>query len=153
MSSGGGKIVIKALDWRPFVGEESAENLVGQPASEQPHAFGLVVSGGDSRVQIGVTFASHPHLGEAMRWSAALTCRVPPRLSRKLVLPLQTGIGAVPFQRANAARERNREAPAASPTTLAADSAPHPCSARNVGATPLTIRLISRSRSFTRSVS
>jgi hypothetical protein len=49
----------------------------------------------------------------AMRCSAALTWRLPPRLSLNLVaLPDQAGCGAVPFQRANALLDRNRRASA-----------------------------------------
>jgi hypothetical protein len=52
---------------------------------------------------------------------SALSCRLPPRLRRKRVrLPVQTGIGAVPVCIANAAAERNRETPAVSAMICAA---------------------------------
>ena len=43
-------------------------------------------------------------------------------------------MGAVPFQRANAALDRNRDMPATSPTILAAESSPQPGRANSVGA-------------------
>lgn len=52
----------------------------------------------------------------AMRCSAALTWRLPERVSlTRVVLPDDTGCGAVPFHRAYALFERNRLAPAVSP--------------------------------------
>ena len=47
----------------------------------------------------------------AMRWLAALSCRFPARLSRcRSVLPDETGVGAVPLWRANAAQPAQRRA-------------------------------------------
>ena len=52
----------------------------------------------------------------AMRWTAALSWRLPARLRRCLwVLANHTGSGAVPEWRANACREWNRSMPAVSP--------------------------------------
>src|SRR5665213_1345924 len=83
-----------------------------------------------------------------MRCSAVFSCPLPPRFRRKLVLPLHTGMGAVPFQRAKAALDLNLDAPAASPKILAAESAPQPGRASNDGAASRTSAVISRSSSF-----
>lgn len=57
----------------------------------------------------------------AIRWMAALTCRFPPRLRRnRSRFDDHTGIGAVPFQAANASRLVNRVMSAVSPISLAA---------------------------------
>jgi hypothetical protein len=86
-----------------------------------------------------------------MRCSAALTWRLPERVSRKRrVLPDQTGCGAAPFQLAYALLERKRRAPAVSPTILAALSAPQPAIASSDGTRRMTIRPISRSSSRAR---
>lgn len=70
-----------------------------------------------------------------------------------MLLPDQTGIGAVPFQRAKAALERKRVTPAVSPTILAAESALQPGMVSSEGARRRTIRVISRSSSRARSMS
>ncbi len=67
--------------------------------------------------------------------------------------PDQAGIGAVPFQRAKAALERRRPAPAVSPTSLAAERGPQPGIVSSKGARRQTIVVISCSRSLARSVS
>jgi hypothetical protein len=71
-----------------------------------------------------------------MRWTAALSWRLPDRVSRTrpLVLPDQTGMGAIPAWRANAASDRNRATPAVSPTILAAVRNPAPGMASSAGA-------------------
>ena len=60
----------------------------------------------------------------AMRWSAALVCRFPPRLSRNLVLLAdQTGMWAIPAHMAYASRALNRVMSADSPMSLPAVNA------------------------------
>src|SRR4051794_41961241 len=57
-----------------------------------------------------------------MRWIAALSCRLPDRVSRTrpAVLPDQTGIGAIPAWRGDAGLGLKRAVPAGSPTIFAA---------------------------------
>src|SRR5215217_7371740 len=71
----------------------------------------------------------------ASRCSALLSWRLPPRSRRcRCVCPEEAGIGAEPAVRATLASVAKRPAPAISPISLAAVSAPQPRSARNRGA-------------------
>jgi hypothetical protein len=82
----------------------------------------------------------------ATRWMAVLIWRLPPRSSRwRLVLPELTGIGAMPPARASFASLENRWAPAISPISLPAVSAPKPGSASSCGAARATSSAISAS--------
>jgi hypothetical protein len=86
---------------RGLVGEQGAEDDVGDPAAQQPQRLGSSVAALDPAVEVLAAERGTAAWVMAMRCSAALTWRLPERVSRKqLVLPDQTGCGAVPFQRA-----------------------------------------------------
>lgn len=83
-----------------------------------------------------------------MRCSAQLIWRLPLRSRRcRLVLPDEAGIGAAPASRASLASVAKRSAPAISPISLAAVSAPQPASASSCGASSATSVASSRSSS------
>src|SRR5262249_22917928 len=83
--------------------------------------------------------------------NAALTWRLPPRFRRwRVSSEEQTGMGAVPFQRANAVVERNLAAPAISPTISAAERSPQPGTSNRARTLPPTIRPILCSGSVAR---
>jgi hypothetical protein len=71
----------------------------------------------------------------AIRCSAALSCRLPPRFSRcRCTLPDEAGMGATPACMAKAASDLNRRTSAVSTSSLAAHRGPQPDSVSSCGA-------------------
>ena len=101
MSSGDGNCCFEDPLTGDFVSDEQSEHDVGQPTAQCPQRLGLGVTGRHPSLDVAATGPDLRHCVTPIRCSAALTCRLPPRLRRKRSLfDDHTGMGAVPFQRA-----------------------------------------------------
>lgn len=131
-----------------FVGVQVVEDGSCDASFEAAQGFGGGLALGFLLLVIGPAGPLSLIWVTVMRWIAVLSCRLPDLVSRTrpVVLPDQTGIGAIPAWRAKAASDLNRATPEVSPTILAAVRAPTLGMASRAGAAWAASALIRLSR-------
>jgi hypothetical protein len=130
---------------------EAVVDDIGEVAAEDAEGLGLGIPRLIRRSMSALAGGWRRSRVTAMRCSAVLSSRLPPRLSRnRCLLPVHTGMGAVPACMANAAEDRKRVMPAVSAMILAAVSPAQPGMFSSSGASCVISASMRRLSSLTR---